>query len=324
MEPAVTADPPPSVLEIIFSFALTDLIVCGAGMLIFWNWTRENKTPPLWAVVSIAALAMLAYVGVVRYLWVETSETVVWGSERTPPSAENIPQPRIEEEYSYSRDLVVVLMFAIGFWTIPVAYYSHVFLTCLGARTVDRLTWLGVSTGGSDEFAEARELAVLGDIEGAVDKYRSYNRRRPYALFAASLLLEADGQYERAAKNLQEAIAECNHDPALWPKATFRLAKIYEKNIEDIAAATALLQSIVSEIPDSDHGEMARTALAKLRPGGDSLLEQLDATYATGGEQASGNDIHAVTLRCSDNGPDGDGRTNQGSEGTRTESHEEA
>lgn len=298
----------PSVLEIILSLAVTDLMVVGTGMLIFWNWTREKHMPPVWVVVVVALAASLFYFGVTRYLWIQSSEAVISSSfvdkQQSSLGALEASNRSINDDFNEARPVVILLMFSVGFWTIPVAYYSYVFLSSFATQNVDRLTWLGVATPYAEEFPEARELAVMGDVEGAVGRYRSYYRRKNHAVFAAAQLLEADGQYERAAETFRDVVDLSAEDTLMWSKAMYRLAKLSEKHSDDTQGTLALLQEITARVPDSEHGQLASSLMKRLRPSGETVLDDLDAAYGGKDLGLEVDERRVVNLR-NPVGPDG-------------------
>jgi tetratricopeptide (TPR) repeat protein len=247
----------------------TVLLVCGFGIIIFRKWTQRGLTPPLWLAAATWVAALGVHVLVVGYLWGKAGQ----GDE---------PQELTVLLYSKpdaSRELTI-LLYGLALWIPTVVYYSHVLLNSMATRSVEHLSWLGIPAGEFESYREARRLAAMGDIEGAVSVYQTYEEGRPRALLAAANLLELDGQFPRSAEILQKVISESGQETRYWAEASFRIAKLYEYHLGRQSQALALYNQIVERARNSEHGRLAASKIANLQTAGYEPTAGSDADEA--------------------------------------------
>lgn len=273
---------------------LTSVALCGVGMLVFSWWGKREEAPPLWFVAVVWVGALFLYLAMTRYLWVRADEAV----ERFLPFAE---PGGVEQRLTGARDAmgtpgVPVLMYCFLLWLLPVFYYTRRFKLAFEAQSVEPRTWTsmeipdGHTYPDSQGMMEAKNLAMLGDIDGAVEKYKGTVTKRVLALFSAASLLEGDGRNQEAAELYQEIANQSLGDLASWAKAMFRLAKLTENALHDQAEAASLLGQIVVRAPDTEFGQMASAHLTRLRPDSDALFDMLDSAYDNPDVQPIEND----------------------------------
>lgn len=266
-----------------FLLTVTDVVIIGAGVLVFRRWKERGDTVPVWVSLAMSIFALAAYLAVMRYLWLN--------SEQDPEQGRAL--------MFFQGRLLMVLLFCLAFWIPPALYYRGVFLESASSRMVNGLTWWSVKLPleseypDSEEFEEARELAAVGDIDGAVEKYKSYTKKKSLALFAAVNLLEAHGRYEEAVEVSQQVVdisadsVNWSADVESWAEATFRIGVMYERNLNMEKEAIDLFRKIVVRAPESDRGRMALANLQRLDPSSDVLLDVLDAAYDQGPSDAT-------------------------------------
>lgn len=232
--------------------AVLAVLLCAAGGL-FLSWRREAgpSAAPLWLTIAVAGVTAVIYIGATWYL----IEHVFW------------------------RRKLTVVVYALAFWTIPLAFYTRLVMNALAATTVDKLSWLDVHIGDTSEFTMARELADKGDIDGAVRVYRNYTKNKLGALNEAAHLLYMNNRVEDALgmyKDIADRFAD--NRPASM-EALFRQAHILEKDLGRFDEAQALYRRIYNQSPESEHGKKSADALRRVQGNEDVLLSALDAAY---------------------------------------------
>jgi len=118
------------------------------------------------------------------------------------------------------------------------------------------------------DFSKARALALQDDIEGALKAYRGYLDEfpdDPQPLFEAAELLRREGRFSEAADVLREIMQGFKEDSVKWERAAFRLAELYEHNLDDKNVTGYILEEIVRRAPDSRYGRSARQWLVRLK-----------------------------------------------------------
>ncbi|MEK7794847.1 MAG: hypothetical protein AAB353_09970 [Candidatus Hydrogenedentota bacterium] len=285
----------------------TDAALILIGWLSFRPWTRQAQAPPLFLTAPVCVGAFVLYLLITRFLWIgaesgsprdrllgEATETTVQvglSGELTESSRAVSPLDDFNEQIDEPAPpnppsrVLTVLLYCLAFWTFPVAYFSQKLLAALESYSVERHSWLELTIpdpeefGEGDEFYEAQDLAMNGEIRAAVSQSNTYSRRRINGCFAAARILESDGRSAEAAELFEEIARQVKSDNRAWAEATFRLAKIRERALDDAKGAIALYNEICVRMPDSQYGNMASTNLQRLNPTGDALLDALDAGF---------------------------------------------
>jgi len=213
------------------------LALAGLGYALFRYWYERDKIPPLWVILVAAVVALGLYLAVGVPMWVRAD--------------------------AYRK--LTVMLYGLVIWAIPGGYFSYSFLSALTARSVRRITWLDTSLPGMDDFIQAKELAAQGDIDGAVEMYKSYPEKKGHALFAAAHLLEMNGRYREAAEMFQKCAEASGNQLRPWSEAIFRWAKLCEVNLDRLEKSVELYQMLVDRAPSSELGRLASTKLVRLR-----------------------------------------------------------
>lgn len=285
----------------------TDAALILIGWLSFRPWIRQAQAPPLFLTASVCVGAFVLYLLVTRFLWIgaengsprdrllgETRESIVQVSpsgESTESSLAISPLDAFNRQIDEAAPpeppsrVLTVLLYCLAFWTFPVAYFSQKLLAALESYSVERRSWLELTIpdpeefGEGDEFYEAQDLAMHGEVRAAVSQSNTYSRRRVNGCFAAARILESDGRFAEAAELFEEIARQVKSDNRAWAEATFRLAKIRERTLDDTKGAIALYNEICVRMPNSQYGNMASTNLQRLNPTGDALLDALNAGF---------------------------------------------
>jgi tetratricopeptide (TPR) repeat protein len=211
--------------------------LAAAGHFVFSRWYRVDKTPRLSFIAFVAFVALALYLAVGIPMWLRAD--------------------------TYRK--LTVMIYGVFIWAIPGGYFSYAFLNALATRSVKRLTWLDTSLPGVDDFLKAKELAAQGDIDGAVELYKTYPDKKAHALFAAAHLLEMNGRFREAADMFQQCAEHSGEHMRPWSEAVFRRAKLCEVNLDRMDKAVELYEMLVARAPSSELGRLASTKLTRLK-----------------------------------------------------------
>ncbi|MDP7638656.1 MAG: hypothetical protein QGG73_02925 [Candidatus Hydrogenedentes bacterium] len=247
-----------TILEATIVLIVVDLVLIGAGILVFKKWIDDGESPPTFFVLGAWTVAFILYGAVTRFLFL----------------------------HGYNNhDTLPILLYCVLFWSAPVVYYGQVLLTALSTRRGASYSWLSVDLPKDDsfpmlgEFSEAQALAAQGNIDQAIEVYTSYMAERPRAIMAAAALLESHSRYEEAARHLHELLDQGVENTSDWARATLQLANLSETHLGKDDDAITLYNQVILRVPDSVEEQLATSNLARLRPDGDSLLDMLDAGF---------------------------------------------
>lgn len=116
-----------------------------------------------------------------------------------------------------------------------------------------------------DPMHDARSKVAQGDWDGAIEAFRQAAaadplNRLPYVEIA-KIQLEQLEDPAAAAKTLREAIEgqEWQENDAAY--LMFRLAEIYDTNLEDRNSAGTIMQQVIEQFPETRHSANARHKL---------------------------------------------------------------
>lgn len=280
-----------------------DLVICAVGFFIFRLWHRQGLVPPVWIVTGLLVASLALYVGVTRHLWLNADElplyTEKWAAKSnllsdrlaTPEEAglTEVGTIAVIENPKEPTRLMTVLIWCLAFWLVPVIYYSRVFLQAFSLQVIRRIEPFETEIPDWSEHAdfegykEAQNLALIGDVEGAIDA-QSHSRRRVRGCFAAARMHESNGKFAEAANLLNELEKQTKENGQDWAEAAYRLGNLYEKHLHAQTQAIDYFSRIVLRMPESEYGRMATNALRRLNPQGDVLLDALDASFELGPE----------------------------------------
>ncbi|HNR33261.1 MAG TPA: hypothetical protein PKI11_20390 [Candidatus Hydrogenedentes bacterium] len=216
--------------------AAISLTLCLLNYAIRERWSRErNATPPtVAAIMWLIASAVCLLVSLSFY--------------------ENTPVVR----------RLPVLMWCLLLFIPPIIYYAYSVIDSLAVRGIDRIGPFSARIEDPSEFAQARRMALRGDIDGAVQLYRRYQSNAAAALFEAVRLLKSVDRFVEAGLLLEEIAARFPENRNVWAEATYQLAKMHEVNLGERATALTLLRNLMNRAPLTRFGQMAATDVARL------------------------------------------------------------
>lgn len=129
---------------------------------------------------------------------------------------------------------------------------------------VDQLFGMGTARSQETDFSKAKALHMRGDIEGAIEQFRTYfweDTKNPRPLFEAEFMLTKSGRHEKSVEILREILTHFQDNDLVWARAAYRIADIHEHNLNDPKMTNHLLTEIVDRVPESDFGRLARRRL---------------------------------------------------------------
>lgn len=167
-----------------------------------------------------------------------------------------------------------IMMWCLLFFIPPVFYYAYSVIDALAVRSIDRIGPFSARIEDPSEFAQARRMALRGDIDGAVQHYRSYQSDDASALFEAARLLKSVDRHVEAALLLEEIAARFSDNLTVWSEATYQLAKLHEINLGEGAAALTFLRNLMQRAPMTRFGQLAAADIARLQALEDRTAEE--------------------------------------------------
>jgi tetratricopeptide (TPR) repeat protein len=150
-------------------------------------------------------------------------------------------------------------------WLLPMGYYINLFRHSFSSYAVDHIGPLSGAIEDPSEFADARRLALRGDVNGAVAKYRAYDHNKSEALFEAARLLKSEDRFDEAAAMFEEIMKNTPGNRRVWAEACYQLAKLHELGWKNHDEAKRLLRLLLQRAPETRYGELASTDLARLQ-----------------------------------------------------------
>jgi tetratricopeptide (TPR) repeat protein len=116
-----------------------------------------------------------------------------------------------------------------------------------------------------DPMHDARAKVAQGDWDGAIDAFRAAAaadplNRLPYVEIA-KIQLEQLEDAPAAIETLRHAIQDQEWQENDAAYLMFRLAEIYDANMEDRMSAASILQQVIEQFPESRHSANARHKL---------------------------------------------------------------
>ena len=118
------------------------------------------------------------------------------------------------------------------------------------------------------DFSKARALVHRDNIDGAIQEYRRCFQETPddpAGLFQAARLLREENRFTEAADTLREILRQFKDQDAVWIRAAFDLAELYEAPLDDKQTTAYLFREIVKRAPQSLQGSMAQARLQNHR-----------------------------------------------------------
>lgn len=220
----------------ILLLATIELVV--AGTLIKRRWTSRNESVPIPVAVSLWIGMAVLYIALALTFYVNT-----------------YPDPR----------KLTVLMWCLIFWFVPIIYFTLTVTSSVAMRTIERIGPFSATIDDPSEFAAARKLAIKGDIDGAVARYRTYTDNQSGALFEASRLLKSEDRFAEAGALLEETAKLYYGRRKVWAEAMYQLAKLYEVSLSQPKKAMACYREIMGRASETRFGQLAGADLARIQ-----------------------------------------------------------
>jgi tetratricopeptide (TPR) repeat protein len=143
-----------------------------------------------------------------------------------------------------------------------------VFVTQLLPMLAQKLTHAVYDSGEeveADPFHDARVLMAQGEWESAIKSFREAAKQDPYNRMPWIEIAKIQKIHledtTAAVATLREAIEEYEWEPNDAAFLMFRLAEAYDEDMENRAAAVAILEQVMEQFPESRHSANARTKL---------------------------------------------------------------
>ncbi|MBI2432491.1 MAG: tetratricopeptide repeat protein [Candidatus Hydrogenedentes bacterium] len=223
--------------------ASAELIV--AGVIIKRHWGRNNEPLPIW-------LATLMWIGMAA-LYITMACVFYQTTGRNL-----LPEDAVHQKFR-------ILMYCILFFLVPFGYFTNVLRHAWAWNIVDHIGPFSAQIADPSEFAAARKLALRGDIDGAVARYREYHDNEANALFEAARLLKSEDRFQDAARLYDEVAERFYGRRRVWAEALYHLAKLHEVTLNDGAKAVELYRKILDRAPESRFGQLAGADLARMQ-----------------------------------------------------------
>jgi len=243
----------PSPLEFtILILMVGELLAIGYLAKRYWE-RRGEAIPPTVAIVLWGVM-------------VGTFATVLFVFYLATPEPVYIDDPFLRADTPMPVDPRLRLtLWGFFMWLLPMGYYISLFRQSFASYAVDHIGPLSGAIEDPSEFADARRMALRGDVNGAVAKYRAYDHNKHEALFEAARLLKSEDRFEEAAAMFEEIMKNTPGNRRVWAEACYQLAKLHEVGRKNDAEAKRLLRLLLQRAPETRYGELASSDLARLQ-----------------------------------------------------------
>jgi tetratricopeptide (TPR) repeat protein len=264
-------------------FALLILSSYGLFAASWWLFQRVSNSRavvPVWTAALVAFLAFTTFLGVTVTLWQNADEAfaqamVQYEADYQAAIAGSEPLP----QKPVSRTLMLML-YSAALWFFPAIYYARQLVIAFSTRAVQSIAAIEQT---EDErgvpFKHARALAMAGDIDGAIARYRGYSENAKEARFEAAQLLESEGRYRDAIDFYIEIGDRYREDIRAWAEAMFRRAKLIESIFGDADGARMLYERILDRAAATEFATLAATQLSRTQTPHEKLLDKLEAGF---------------------------------------------
>ena len=207
------------------------------GHLIKSIWDRNNETVPIPVAIVMNVAMLITYAFIVRAFYSHTADD----------------------------HKISILVWCFIFLAPMAFYYGRIIAVSFSNRVIDQISPFNMRIEEPSEFAEARKLALRGDVDGAVKRYRAYLDNTDAALFEAARLLKSEDRYAEAAALFLEISERFFGKKLVWAEATFHLAKLRESHLHQAKDAMNLLGQILDRASDTRFGQLAQTELTRMQ-----------------------------------------------------------
>lgn len=226
----------PSLVELLALLGMSGSLIF-AGHLIKGIWDRNNETVPIPVAATMNVVMLATYFSIVKALYAHTD---------------------LDHKFS-------ILIWCFIFLVPPAFYFGRVLAISCANRAIDQISPFNMRIEEPSEFAEARKLALRGDVDGAVKRYRAYLENTDTAMFEAARLLKSEDRYAEAAALFLEISERFFGKKLVWAEATYHLAKLRESHLHQAKDAMNLLTKILDRASDTRFGQLAQTELTRMQ-----------------------------------------------------------
>jgi hypothetical protein len=227
------------------------------GKLLKSWWERDNETVPIPVAIGMGA-GMLAMFFLLVYVFYHRTAD----SHQTDSVV--LYDGREMATFEPGGDYMGILVWCMIALVFPLFYYGLIIVNAFTSRVIDRVSPFGMQIHEPSEFAEARKMALRGDLDGAVKRYRAYLENTEDALFEAARLLRAEDRFAEAASLFLEISERFYGKKVIWAEAVYQLAKLRESNLHQAGEAMDLLRQVIERTPESRFGQLAKTDLVRM------------------------------------------------------------
>ncbi len=264
-------------------FALLLLSSYGLFVASWWLFQRvtfARATVPIWTAALIAFLAFTTFLGVTVTLWQTADEQWVAAMAEYEIAHEAAATAGNSLPIKPAPRTLMLMLYAAALWFIPAIYYARQLVLAFSTRTIQSIAAIEQTEDEiGNPFKQARDLALHGDIDGAIARYRTYTERTKEARFEAAQLLEAEGRYRDALDFYIEIGDRHRDDIRAWAEAMFRRAKLLDSVFGDGDGARMLYERILDRASYTEFATLASTQLSRTHTTQDKLLDKLDAGF---------------------------------------------
>ncbi|MCF6283653.1 MAG: hypothetical protein L3K26_00455 [Candidatus Hydrogenedentes bacterium] len=227
------------------------------GKLIKSYWERNNETVPIPIALGMGFSMLVGFFFLVTMFYRRMVES---------NGIDSVVMPDGREMAAFAPDshYIGILVWCMVAVVFPLFYYGLIIVNSFASRAIDRVSPFGMQINEPSEFAEARKMALRGNVDGAVKRYRAYLDNTEDALFEAARLLKSEDRFAEAAALFQEIGERFFGKKLIWAEAIFQLAKLKADNLHQTAEAMALLEQVIERTYDSRYGQLSHTELARM------------------------------------------------------------
>ncbi len=164
-------------------------------------------------------------------------------------------------------DQIIRLLCAL-FVYLPAIGYSVLMLNGLAAQAlVDTLYQSSLSGRPKATYHRAWVMVHGGKTAEAIRLFRKYYDKEPDVpdpLFYLAELLSHEHRYMEALQRYGEIMRHFEKDEAVWSRAAFACAELYELKLHNPERARAVLETIVKRVKAHDLRQLANARLGRL------------------------------------------------------------
>jgi tetratricopeptide (TPR) repeat protein len=281
--------------------AMGSVGACAAGAIVFWLWSLRSRSRTF--TVTVAALLLgCAVFGFAQYTLYRAADAR-WQDEVTARAnaAAAVGMIDTREEGHHAAEMAAIeqgaqkgvearhmhiFLYGMAFALLPLWYFTRALATSIAEQPIESAFAMNTVPGERGPFRAAQALALRGDIEGAVEQYRSYSFKQDEATLSAARLLQNDGRFNDAAALYIEVMENYPDTVRSWSEAAYELAKLKESAFGERQEALKLLNQVMERNPEGEYGHMAirlhRRILSGQQdsaPGSEALMASLDAQF---------------------------------------------